>query len=923
MQHQLTVDVKARLPSNEARRLATLRGYNVLDTLPEQAFDDLTRIAAQICQVPIALISLVDQNRQWFKSKVGLDATETSRDLAFCAHAILNVDALMEVPDAQLDPRFLDNPLVTADPHIRFYAGAPLVAPDGAALGTLCVIDSVPRELNAVQKQTLQALGRHVVMLLELRRSLIEHEGAEASLRVSEERFRDLFENAHDLIQSVRPDGSIIYVNRAWRETLGYGEAELAGLSLRDIIHPSSLSHCMEVFQRVMAGEIGEQVEAVFQTKDGRAITVEGSSSCHFVDGKAVATRSIFRDITRRKRAEYERDRMFDYALDIYGIANFEGYFIQVNPAWERTLGWTAAELLARPYLEFVHPDDREATANAAGSLVEGRIVYFFDNRYLCKDGGYKWLSWVAYPQPEEGLIFAIARDITESKHAQARLGEVMALQRAILDNAGHAIISTTPEGIITTFNPAAERMLGYTAAEMVGLQTPALIHESSEVAARAQEFSTDLGETIAPGFEVFAAKARRNLPNEYEWTYIRKDGTRLPVLLSATALRDVAGEITGFLGLAIDLSERKREEERLRRVVEASPSGMVMVNEAGVIILANAQTEQLFGYAREALIGQPIELLVPERFAAAHPAQRRSFTADPKVRAMGAGRDLFGRRRDGSEFPLEIALSPLTTSEGMVVLASVVDITVRKNAERLMLEKNEELKRFAYTVSHDLKAPLRGISGYAQELERRHSAGLSERAQFCTGQIISAARNLDHLIEDLLQYSRLNAEMPTLTDVSLPDLLQNILHDRSHTLIELGVEVNVAVPPLTLHTWARGLLQVLANLIDNAIKYSRDSKPPRLGISAETVGDWCRVTVTDNGIGFDMKYHDRIFGLFNRLVRADEFNGTGVGLAIVHKLVEKLGGSVRAESAPGQGATFFVELPLGEVGARPVVVQP
>ena len=1026
--------MKAELPPNEAQRLATLRSYDVLDTAAEVGFDDLALLASQICQTPVALVSFVDENRQWFKSRIGLSATETPRDDAFCAHAILISDEVLEVRDTRLDTRFADNPLVTSDPNILFYAGAPLVTDDNCALGTLCVIDFEPRELSAEQKLALQALGRHVVAVLELRKNLTQQKQFEQSLRESEERFHDLVENANDLIQICDMDGALLYVNRAWCETLGYSKTEILDLTLQDIIHPDSLEHCMAQFQRVATEKELTGVEAVFRAKDGHKVFVEGSATCRNKDGNLFSTRSIFRDVTQRRQAEKERDRLFNYALDLYCIVGFDGCFKQVNPAWESTLGWSKEELLAKPCMEFIHPDDHEATENSVTTIKEGKNLLLFDNRYRCKDGSYRWFTWVAYPEMEEGLIFAVARDVTNDKHAETQLQEVMEQQRAILENAGYSIISTTPDGVITSFNPAAERMLGYSAAEVVGLQTPALIHDPSEVAARAQELSVKLGKTIEPGFEVFVASARQNLPNEHEWTYIRKDGTHFPVILSVTALRDAAGEISGFLGMAIDITERRHAEARFRLVVEATPNGLLMINEAGIITLVNNQVEKLFGYTREELTGLSIERLLPKRFRALHPSQRQGFFASPEVRAMGHGRDLFGQRKDGSEFQLEIGLSPLYTPEGVFVLAAVVDITARKKmqlaleqfkftldqtvdcvficnsddfrfeyvnegakrqvgyseaellemsvldikteysveqyrilvqplleggkpsltfetkhkhrngyeipvevtmqavfqglqkprliavvrdsserkrAEELLRSKNEELKGFAYTVSHDLKAPLRGISGYAQELERRHKAGLTERAQFCVKQIITASHNLDGLIEDLLTYSRVDSEVPTVTEVDLSVLVKGIMKDRSLVVAEQGVEVNVCIPAITLNIWERGLHQVLTNLIDNAIKYSRNAKPPCLSISAEQTSSTCLIVVKDNGVGFDMKYHDRIFGLFNRLVRADEFEGSGAGLAIVSKLLNKLGGSIRAESEVGQGATFFVELPM------------
>lgn len=233
------------------------------------------------------------------------------------------------------------------------------------------------------------------------------------------------------------------------------------------------------------------------------------------------------------------------------------------------------------------------------------------------------------------------------------------------------------------------------------------------------------------------------------------------------------------------------------------------------------------------------------------------------------------------------------------------------ENLNQDLQHSNEELKAFTYTVSHDLKAPLRGIAGYADELSRKHSSELSERAGFCVAQILNAIHNLDRLIEDLLRFSRVDTETFIITEINLCSLVETILKDYSLVIAERQIEVTVDIHFDVLRTCERGLFQVLTNLIDNAIKYSVKAAHPHIDILAEESGNTWRIIVCDNGIGFDMKYHDRIFGLFNRLVRMDEYEGTGLGLAIVKKVLDKLGGRVWAEAAPGRGATFFVELPI------------
>ena len=262
----------------------------------------------------------------------------------------------------------------------------------------------------------------------------------------------------------------------------------------------------------------------------------------------------------------------------------------------------------------------------------------------------------------------------------------------------------------------------------------------------------------------------------------------------------------------------------------------------------------------------------------------------------------------NGSVVWINMTIAPLPIEEKASPrhYCMIDDITERKRTEAALWN----LKDFAHTISHELKAPLRGISGYTQELERKHRAGLSERAVYCLSQITTATGNLDHLIDDLLLFARLDAELPSLTAVNPRHLIEVILNDRSLLLAEQHTEVTVDLPSTTLRTWERGFVQVMTNLIDNALKYSRQSHPPRIGLRAgEIDGSW-QFAVSDNGIGFDMKYHDRIFGLFNRLVRAEDFEGTGAGLAIVKKVLDKLGGTIRAEAQPGQGATFYVSLP-------------
>ena len=367
----------------------------------------------------------------------------------------------------------------------------------------------------------------------------------------------------------------------------------------------------------------------------------------------------------------------------------------------------------------------------------------------------------------------------------------------------------------------------------------------------------------------------------------------------------------------------QRKADERFHAFLESAPDAIVVVDAEGRMVLVNRLTEAMFGFQRSELLGQPVEMLVPERFHQIHLRHREGYAQHPKTRPMGTGQALFGRRKDGSEFPVEISLSPLETEQGTLVTSIIRDITDRKQAElaiqKLNLElskraaqleaANQELEAFSYSVSHDLRAPLRAISGFVRILREDYAERLDAEGHRLIDVVSNEARRMGQLIDDLLAFSRLGRQPMQNTSVDLSALACAVFDSLKPGAPDSTPQFETKPLPLAWGDPAM-LRQVFANLLGNAIKFTRHQPVPIIEVGGSIEDGKLLCYVKDNGVGFDEKFVHKLFVVFQRLHSEEEFEGTGVGLALVQRVILRHGGQVWAEGKPNQGATFYFTLP-------------
>ncbi len=1011
--------IEAVIPPDEERRLDVLRSYEVLDTAPEKEFDDITRLAALFCDVPIALVSLVDRHRQWFKSRFGLSAPETPRDIAFCSHAILGTAPLI-VGDALQDERFHDNPLVAGDPLIRFYAGAPLSAPSGERIGTLCVIDRKPRALTAEQLEGLESLARHVVAYLELRRQSARLARMTRTLSESEDRFRLLSDAAPVGIYLATRDGQRVYANPAWGEISGQSSNLGLGLAWLDAIHPGDRARVVDAWKaavdenrdfhaefrfvlpdgteryvvsrarradaehwvgassditqrravEVALAESEQQLRLVMQgstdgyydwnvatgrmqisgrgasmlgyeaseivphidswkdlmhpddlpqvmraldqhfegrtenyeskyrlrTKQGnwKWILDRGKAVSRDADGKPLRVAGTHMDIDEKKRAEEMLDRFFSLSIEMLCVAGLDGYFKRVNPAFEKILGYSTAELLTRPFLDLVHPEDRESTIREMEKLGAGEMTLRFENRYLCADGSVRWIAWTASPYVEEGLIYAAGRDVTEAKLTAQTLAESEDRYRDLFENATDLIQSLTPDGKFLYVNRAWLQTLGYSKEEVGRLNMFDVVDPSC-------------GEHFQ---RLLAGEKLNNVVTELR----TKSGERR-IVEGNVSCRFENGRAVSTRGIFRDITVSRSAEEELlrshealraresamRSIIASSLSGIVTLSRSGSIASVNAAAERILGYREEELLGRDVISLLPEPPADIPEFQRRSVDA-----SLGRVTEWSVRRGDGRIITVELALFEFETAEGKQLAGNIQDVSERREVERMKRE-------FIATVSHELRTPLTSIRGSLDLLKGGVFGQLPPGAEEAATIALRNTARLITLINDILDLERLDSGKLELhfgrADAGAM-MLAAVEAVRAFA-VQNDVRIDVQPSAETVRADADRIVQVLVNLLSNAVKFSAPGSAVRLDARQEDGEIIFRVE--DHGRGIPHDYLQRIFDRFQQVESSDSRTkgGSGLGLAICKAIVEQHNGSIGVISEEGSGSVFWVRLPL------------
>ena len=724
--------------------------------------------------------------------------------------------------------------------------------------------------------------------------------------RESEEKFKIIFTHSGMGIGLIDLAGKFVDCNPALQKMMGYSADELLRMSFSEITFPEDFEEDWKNMKDALKNRDTSvhEVEKRYIRKDGQILWGRRISTIiRDQDGNPMFGLGIVEDITERKRTQGKYDRLFNLSLDPLCIAGFDGYFKKVNPVWTKILGWTKEELLSKPWLDFVHIDDYQNTIRIGKQLLSGESVFGFENRYRCKDGTYRWLSWNSFPVSEEKLIFAVARDVTDKKHAEEereQIKKTLLKERNLLEK----IMQSSPVGItiveksgrITFANKRAEEVLGITKDKIV------------ERTYNAPQWKImDFDENPFPEENLpFNVVIKTGKPVNDIWHIIeRPDGKKAYLSINASPLFDDNRDLTGMVAIVNDittevLSRRKLHlsEEKYRTIFEITGTAIFVLEEDMTISLVNRKFEEITGYKAKEIMGKmKWTILVHEDYIDMMVGYHKQRRINPQSVPQSYEFRLRDKNGVVKDILINIAIIPGTKTS----IASFQDISYFKRLEEDLLNKNRELNDFAYMVSHDLKNPINLIIGFLTAI--KDDPSIFNQYFY---RVLGISNEMLNFIEKLLKLSKAGTVTDKLEEIEFESLIEEIYREFKSSEMPSRLEVNCSHKLITADRVR--FYQVLSNLVNNCFKH-RNPENEILSIEVKCWKEknFINVSIRDNGLGIEPTDVERIFKPGYTKGR-----GTGFGLAIVRKIIKAHKGSVEVRSEGRNcGAEFIIKLPV------------
>lgn len=960
-------------------RLSTLRELGLLDTQAEEAFDRLARLAARLLRTPIALVTLVDVDRQFFKSCIGLPEPwsswrETPLSHSFCQHCVTTHVPLV-IDDARDHPLLCDN-LAIRDLNVVAYLGVPLSTSSGVVVGTFCVIDTVPRQWAEEDITTLQELATSVVSEITLRtlkrtlefqveertaaleraNSALEKNIAEA--RMGQAQIAEILERITDGFIALNREWCYTYVNLRAAKLLGRDPDDLLGKHIWTEFPAGIGQPFQRAYERAMAEQRPLQIEEYYSPWDRWFENRIFPSP----DGISI----FFREITERKRAEdslKKSEERLNLALRAGRMGIFDWDLISDTIVWSeehaRIFGMRLDEFTGR-YVDFsqrVHPEDLPRIERTVEEARRDHGFYQEEYRVIWPDGSLHWVVGQGrffYGSDGQALrMTGVLMNIDARKRMEGLLSsERTALEMIAQGDPLSAILEIIARNV--------ELLSSDTLCSISLLDTDGVHLRQGAAPSLPEEYNLAIeGEKIGPQAGSCGTSAYLNtqiivsdIATDPLWENYRDLALKFNLRACwSTPIRSVAGKVLGtfalyynqprvpsaddfeliersahLAGIAI---ERQRAEEELRAggqhlrdILDSLYAFVGVMTPDGTLTLANRAPLDRAGLKQEDVLGKAF----PDTYWWSYSTlvQERLWGAIQRVAKGETVRyDETVRLKDGQYAVIDFVLTPMLGENGRVthIVPSGIDITERKQAEESLqrltqelemrvAERTADLEAFTYMAAHDLRAPLRGMQGMASILLEDYEDSLDATGRQYAQRIIKASERLDNLIRDLLAYARVSRETIKSVRVELASAVNEAWEEVSDVGSETSATIEVTTPLPAVMGHPTVLTQVLTNLFANATKFVAPGVSPTIKVYAEQLDGAVRLWVEDNGIGIPAEYQGRVFAIFERLHAGDTYPGTGVGLAIVRKGIERMGGRVGMESSVGVGSRFWIELP-------------